>query len=315
MWVADVILGDGTPALEAVTTLAAVAGATEQVRIGFSTVVIHVREPIWLGTQVATLQLLSGDRLLLGVGVGGFPHCSFWQALRIPSRERGRRTDNTLSVLPGLVTGQPTRLPDADDGIEVTLAPPAPMPPVLVGGNSAAAIRRAARFGDGWFPSLIGPLALAERTEELAQAASAYGRPCPQITVGGHTTVGDPASVREAREQLVQNLVTVHGLSRDAAEQVAMPGAVQPKQPSTSLPFLMQGPYGSSPAPTPTTSWSGCVSASCSPKHKQCSNSVTKRSSLAYSGRLVMGPHPHTVVKNRGWRFHQWATKVVGFQT
>lgn len=104
------------------------------------------------------------------------------------------------------------------------------MPPVLVGGNSALAIRRAARFGDGWFPSLISPSELAARARGLDAEAAAHGRPSPQITVGGHILIGEGESIRVAHEDLVRNLVEVHGLNREKAEKVPMyggrPGAI-----------------------------------------------------------------------------------------
>lgn len=224
VWVPDVTLGDGTPALEAITTLAAAAAVTERVGVGFGTLVLPIREPAWLGAQLATLQHLSNNRLLVGVGSGGFPHSPFWQALGVPARERGARTDAALEFLHPLVTGRTTRIGDTVDQPELTLAPGAPMPPVLVGGNSALAIRRAARFGDGWFPSLISPSELAARARDLDAGAAAHGRLSPQITVGGHVLIGEGESVRVAHENLVRNLVEVHGLNRKEAEKVPMYG-------------------------------------------------------------------------------------------
>jgi alkanesulfonate monooxygenase SsuD/methylene tetrahydromethanopterin reductase-like flavin-dependent oxidoreductase (luciferase family) len=203
VWVADVQSGTGQPELEAVTSLAAIAGATERVRLGFGVLALPTRPLPWLATQLATLQLLSGGRLLLGVGIGGFADSPFWRALGAPGRDRGRRTDDMLALLPELVSGRTATV----DGVELTLAPGAAMPPVLVGGNSDAAVARAARH-DGWFPSLMSPEALAERTAAAP------------ITVGGHLFFDDGPE----RAAFVASLVDVYRIPPGEAERVPMPG-------------------------------------------------------------------------------------------
>jgi alkanesulfonate monooxygenase SsuD/methylene tetrahydromethanopterin reductase-like flavin-dependent oxidoreductase (luciferase family) len=203
VWVADVQSGTGMPELEAVTSLAAVAGATGRIRLGFGVLSLPTRPLPWLATQVATLQHLSGDRLLLGVGAGGFAGSPFWRALGLTNEERGRRVDGMLTLLPDLVTGRPATV----DGVDITLAPGAAMPPVLVGGSSTAAVRRAARH-DGWFPSLMSPQRLAERTATVP------------ITIGGHLFFHDGPE----RAAFVASLVDGHRIPPDEAERVPMPG-------------------------------------------------------------------------------------------
>ncbi|HWM04861.1 MAG TPA: LLM class flavin-dependent oxidoreductase [Actinophytocola sp.] len=220
VWVPDVQTGAGMPALEAVTTLAAAAGATSRVRLGFGTLALPVRPAAWLASQIQTLQHVSGDRLLLGIGSGGYPDTPFWQALGVPGRVRGRRTDDTLRVLPSLVAGEPTTV----DGVELRLGPAAPMPPVLVGGNSDVALRRVIAYGDGWLPSLISPGRLAERVAVLRELAESAGRAVPSVTVGGHMFVGTGSAVDAARAEFVRMLVETHRLPPDEAEQVPMPG-------------------------------------------------------------------------------------------
>jgi alkanesulfonate monooxygenase SsuD/methylene tetrahydromethanopterin reductase-like flavin-dependent oxidoreductase (luciferase family) len=196
VWLPDLQFGDGTPGVEAVTALAVVAGATERVRIGFATLVLPLRPVAWLATQISTLQRLSGDRLLLGVGLGGFPTAPFWRAAGAQVRGRGARADDVLRALPALLAGRAVSV-----NATPLRVPPATMPPVLVGGNSAAAVDRAVRLGDEWFPSLIGPSEVAAR------------RPSGmRVTVGGHLFVsGSP-------DAFVRGLVVDHGMSEvDAA--------------------------------------------------------------------------------------------------
>ncbi|HEY3684321.1 MAG TPA: LLM class flavin-dependent oxidoreductase [Streptosporangiaceae bacterium] len=149
LWMPEVLIGDGTPALDPMLALAAAAAVTERVGIGTGVLTAALRPAAWLATQVATLQRLSGGRVLLGVGSGGFPDSPFWQAVGVPGAERGPRTDATLRALPDLLAGKPVVL---GEGLPpVTLAPSAAMPPVLVGGNSGVAMRRAVEHG-GWCP-------------------------------------------------------------------------------------------------------------------------------------------------------------------
>ncbi|WP_207211910.1 LLM class flavin-dependent oxidoreductase [Promicromonospora panici] len=130
LWPSDLVLGDGTPTLEAALTLATAAAVTTRVRIGFSVLAVPLRPAPWLALQTATLQHLSNDRLLLGVGSGGFPGAPFWQALGVSGRERGRTTDATLRLLPRLLSGEPVRI--SEEAPPLTMAPSATMPPVLV---------------------------------------------------------------------------------------------------------------------------------------------------------------------------------------
>jgi alkanesulfonate monooxygenase SsuD/methylene tetrahydromethanopterin reductase-like flavin-dependent oxidoreductase (luciferase family) len=218
VWVPDLIIGDGTPALEAALTLAAVAAVTERVTIGFSVLVVPLRPAPWLATQIATLQHLSGNRLVLGVGSGGFPGSPFWQSLDAPVRERGRVTDTTLELLPRLLSGKPVTL--AEDQPPLTLAPSAPMPPVLVGGSERA-FHRVLAHGQGWFPSLISPADLAPAVTRLRDLASEHGLPTPTVTVGGHAVLGTDQTAR-TYDALVRDLIDVHHMPPDVAARTPM---------------------------------------------------------------------------------------------
>lgn len=220
LWVPDLIIGDGTPALEAALTLAAAAAVTGRIGLGFSVLTLPLRPVAWTAAQVATLQQLSGNRVLLGVGSGGFPSSPFWRAVGVPARQRGRLTDTALDLLPGLLAGEPTVC--APGQPPLTVGPAVPAPPVLVGGNSEAAIRRTLAYGDGWFPSLIAPEDLRDAVARLQDLAAQRGRPAPEITVGGHLILGDDESARTAYDALVRTLVDVHHMPPDKAAAVPM---------------------------------------------------------------------------------------------
>ena len=161
VWVVDqLVAGTGAPFIESVVSLAAAAGATTRVRLGLGVMILPLRPVIWVAKQVASLQLVSHDRLILGVGAGGDRHDRSWAAAGVPRRERGRRTDAALRVLPALVAGVPTHLDDGPDSPPIQLAPAATVPPILVGGMSEAAMARTVEHGDGWFVLPVSPAAL-----------------------------------------------------------------------------------------------------------------------------------------------------------
>lgn len=175
------------------------------------------RRSIWAAKQVASLQNVSGGRVILGVGAGGDRHQASWAAAGVPRRERGRRTDAALRVLAGLIAGQPTRLDDQPDGPVVQLPPPAAVPPILVGGMSDAALARAAERGDGWFAMTVG--GLAGSTARLAELAAARNRPMPQVTGSMLAALrGDPALPDE--HTLTRYLADVDGPFGIPAEYV-----------------------------------------------------------------------------------------------
>ncbi|MEV5508247.1 LLM class flavin-dependent oxidoreductase [Streptomyces orinoci] len=120
------------PFYEPFTTLSWLAGLTTRVRLGTTVLVLPYRHPLAVARMAANLQQLSGGRFVLGVGVGWARR--EYDALGVPFGARGRLTDEYLGVLR-------EALPTGYERI-----------PVWIGGSSAAALRRAAEFGDAWHP-------------------------------------------------------------------------------------------------------------------------------------------------------------------
>jgi methyltransferase (TIGR00027 family) len=97
---------------------------------------------------------------VLGVGTGGVVHgIEAWEVVGVPYAERDRRTHEALALLPRLIRGETVELPS---GASITLSPGADVPPILIGGNSPAALRRAIRHGAGWFSSMTTPPRIAD---------------------------------------------------------------------------------------------------------------------------------------------------------
>ncbi|MEU5347105.1 MULTISPECIES: LLM class flavin-dependent oxidoreductase [unclassified Streptomyces] len=168
VWVGD-HLTDGRPILESTVALAAAAAVTGRVRLGFGVLQLALRPQAWAAKQIGSLQYLSGGRLVLGVGVGGDAPLE-WAAAGVPMAERGTRTDRALAALPELLAGRG----------EPRLGPAVQMPPVWIGGGSEAALRRAARHGDGWLAAATPPREVAAAAGRLKEYAERYERPVPR---------------------------------------------------------------------------------------------------------------------------------------
>jgi probable F420-dependent oxidoreductase len=163
---------------EPLTTLAWLAGQTRRVRLGVSAYVLPYRNPVLTAKLAATLDDLSGGRLILGIGTGWLRE--EFEALAVPFAARGARTDEYLAVLKALwaggearFTGRHYRLPPVRTG-----PPPAqrPHPPLWIAGNSPRALERAARLGDGWHAIDLSPAELAPQVRALRARVAAHGR-------------------------------------------------------------------------------------------------------------------------------------------
>lgn len=180
VWLGDHLM-TGRASLDIVAALATVAAVTDRISIGAGVFVPAIRPLAWAAKQIASLQHLSGGRLILGIGSGG--GAEQWAAAEIDYAERGPRTDHALELLPALLAGERVRLGAHD----VELSPAVSTPPIWVGNASPIAIRRAARAGDGWFPSLIPPEQVAAGAARLAELADSPR----DIAVGTTGAMGD----------------------------------------------------------------------------------------------------------------------------
>jgi alkanesulfonate monooxygenase SsuD/methylene tetrahydromethanopterin reductase-like flavin-dependent oxidoreductase (luciferase family) len=182
---------------------------------------LGLRPPAWAAKQIQSIDALAGGRLVLGVGVGG-EYPEEFEAAGIPVAQRGQRVDETLTVLPDLLLGR--RVDFDGETVSVHANPLAPampaLPPILIGGRGQAALRRTARFGDGWLPMWLSPEEVLERAAQLRELAAGCGRPQPSITllVLVHVDEDLERSRREAAEHLEgQYKLPLHVVERWAA--------------------------------------------------------------------------------------------------
>lgn len=224
VWVIDqLVAGSQMAFLESTTVLAAVAAATERVKLGFGIMVLPLRPVAWVAKQVATLQHLSGDRVILGVGIGEDRHPGSWGAVGVPRRQRGRLTDAALAVLPDLISGRSAPGPD---GVQFRLLPGAVVPPIVVGGISKAALNRAVDVG-GWFGLPLPPAEIARFRDVFAELAAGRGRPAPSITGFVMAAIaGDPAIPdRRAAVDAVADPAGMYGFPYEVADAMMITGA------------------------------------------------------------------------------------------
>lgn len=223
--VSEVLIGDGTPALEPVVTLATAAAVTQRVHLDFGVLAASARPAAMLAAQVQTLQHLSGGRVRLGLGIGGFAASPFWQALDAPVTGRGRLLDELLEILRGLISGSSTTLPTATGSVEVTVAPAVPPPPIMIGGSDhEAVLRRTARSADAWLPYAMPPEQLAAGAARLRELADEYGRTPPRVHIGLHAVLGDRPADRAAAARMREQLGAFYGLPAEEMTGASLAG-------------------------------------------------------------------------------------------
>jgi len=191
-------IGD-RPYYEPLTLLSFVAARTSRVRLGTSVLVLPYHNPIRLAKAAATLDVLSGGRLVLGVGVGAIER--EMEAMGTPFKQRGAFTDEAIAVMRALWTQAMPSFEGRYSRFSAMPFSPKPLQtsiPVVIGGVSGAAIRRAARVGDGWQPLGLSPEALAQGIVTLREEARACGRDASAIPVSIAMTLGTGARGRHA---------------------------------------------------------------------------------------------------------------------
>ncbi len=171
--------------LEPLTTLSFLAAHTATARLGTAMVLLPQRNPVYTAKEVATLDWLSNGRVDFGVGVGWLEE--EFDAVNVPWPQRGRRTDEYLEVLTTLWCDETSTF----EGEFYSLAPcsmwPKPVqrphPPIHIGGESDAALARAARAGQGWHTFNRRPEQLAEPLGHPRRLLGEHGRSRRDLTI------------------------------------------------------------------------------------------------------------------------------------
>jgi probable F420-dependent oxidoreductase len=175
VWVSDHLgVPDGSPyppafIYEPLITLTWAAAATSSIGLGTSVLVIPYRRPLHLAKELASIDRLSGGRLLVAAGSGWL--VGEFQALDVPFRERGRRTDEGIAALRACWSQRVVNFEGTTvslKGLRVVPQPDRPIP-IWIGGASVAALDRAVRIGTGWHGLESDPDAIAEKIGFIRQ--------------------------------------------------------------------------------------------------------------------------------------------------
>ncbi|MBM3489309.1 MAG: TIGR03619 family F420-dependent LLM class oxidoreductase [Alphaproteobacteria bacterium] len=167
------------PLLEPVALMGVIAGATQRVKIGTAVLVMPYRNPVLLARMLATIDNLSGGRVILGAGTGWLEE--EFQVLNTHDfAKRGRVTDEYLEIFKAICGGGEVAYRGETYAFEPIFCVPGsvqrPHPPILVGGVADAALRRVAKHADGWLAVTIGTQAIPERLAKLKQFCQQQGR-------------------------------------------------------------------------------------------------------------------------------------------
>ena len=169
--------------------LSHLAAVTETIKLATGILILPQRNPVVLAKAVATLDQLSEGRFVLGVGVGWLEE--EFVALGVPFEERGARTDEYIEALRALWAEGDSSYKGRFVSFERAVSKPGPAqeggPPIVVGGHSDAAARRAGRLGDGFFPGARGREELSRLIDVMRESAKKAGRDpdAIEITAGG----------------------------------------------------------------------------------------------------------------------------------
>ncbi|HLG91389.1 MAG TPA: TIGR03619 family F420-dependent LLM class oxidoreductase [Acidimicrobiales bacterium] len=176
-----------TPVFDALAYLSFLAGVTSHVRLGTHVYNLGLRHPFVAARGVQTLDIVSGGRAIFGIGAGWLE--SEWQAVGLDFHRRGRRLDEALSVCKRLWSEEVVEHHGEHFDFGPVRFEPKPLqrpwPPILVGGESTAALARAARSAEGWIGMNHTPESAARAARSLAELARRHGRERPEVTVGG----------------------------------------------------------------------------------------------------------------------------------
>jgi probable F420-dependent oxidoreductase len=224
LWVADHLAlppeeaeGSDGRYVEALATLAFLAGITERVALAVGVLIVPYRPALLTAKGIASIQELSAGRLILGVGVGWME--KEFRALGADPRSRGPTTDATLAFLHQCFAADEVEA----NGQTFLFRPRPPRPPIIVGGAPPHAIRRAVRFGDGWMPTGAHVKVLEAGVASLREGMAAAGKPAPEVVLLQPLPVEDDEKLAARLRELAALGITrvVHPWRYQDAEEVA----------------------------------------------------------------------------------------------
>jgi probable F420-dependent oxidoreductase len=225
------------PMYESLTLLSAYAAVTSRVRLGTAVYLLALRPAAIAAKVTATLDVLSGGRLVFGVGVGGENPKEF-ELCGVPHRERGARVTEAIDAVRTLWRDTPATFKGRFTSFERVSIDPKPVqtpgPPIWIGGRSDAALARAGRQGDGWVSYVVQPERYAQSLAKIRATAQQAGRTLDDfvaahlafVTVGRDYETARAAWVRTLTRRYAQDFEPlaakygIIGTAEQCAEQL-----------------------------------------------------------------------------------------------
>ena len=200
---------DTMPIPDPLVGLAYVAAVTKKIRLATGILILPQRHPLYVAKEVATLDVLSGGRVILGIGVGWLQE--EFDALGIPFEERAGRTAEAVRAIRSLWKPEP----EAFEGKYYRWAPlqshPKPIQqpgvPIVVGGHTELSAKRAARYGDGYFPGVATADELKALLQTMRDECKRIGRRPEEIEISAGRAQLDLDAVKRLRDAGVARIM------------------------------------------------------------------------------------------------------------
>jgi alkanesulfonate monooxygenase SsuD/methylene tetrahydromethanopterin reductase-like flavin-dependent oxidoreductase (luciferase family) len=214
--------GSGTDGL---IEIAALSQLQPNLGVMVSVYLLPLRHPVPVARQLATLSTIAPGRVTLGVGVGGEDRHEI-EICGVDPATRGRRTDESLEILRRLMAGDEVTLDGDYFTIDRALIKPTVDPPIpiIVGGRSDAALRRAARLGDGWVGAWCSVDRYTSALELIDESAASLGRDAPTWHHGYQPWVGVGDTPSEARKVVAREMEGFYKIPFESFERYVPAG-------------------------------------------------------------------------------------------
>ena len=214
--------------LEELIALAAAAGVTEQISLMPTVLVGPPRQAVLLAKQAATLQALSNGRFRLGLGVGG--RDDDWLALGADPTNKGKKLEDCIATCRSVWAGT------KPDGALLPVGPTPSQLPIVLGGYSESAFRRAGRLADAFVAGPMPPEAVAGAYEVVKASAAEAGREAPELYAARYVAIGD-----DVADEADRNAARYYGFGGDAMVKMIQGGTLRrPEQVQEALDGLQE---------------------------------------------------------------------------
>ena len=212
--------------MDGLVSAAGILAASDDLAAVVGVYLLPLRHPVLVARQIADLAVLAPGRLVLGMGIGGEDPHEF-EVCGIDPKTRGRRMDECLQIVRALLDGESVNFDGQFFHLSNARIRPQPEKPVpiLVGGRSDAAIRRAGRFGDGWYGIWVSPKRYGQAVEQMQAVAESLGRGVDTWHNALNVWCGVASSPNEARGYVASGMEAFYGIPYERFEKWSPAGS------------------------------------------------------------------------------------------